>query len=75
MLRDQTAWQYNEVILDSAPYLAELPYSLEAIIGDAAIHAAFLEAFGISADDVPLVAFHPKSGFSRMRGDRREHVG
>ena len=57
---------HNEVIVDAAWYVAHLPQSLEAIIGDQKAHAAFLAEYGLSAEDVPLVRF-TGSSFVRIQ--------
>ena len=49
---------YNEVIIDARVYRAHLPLSLEAVLGDREVHAAFLRRYPhLSAHDVPLVNF------------------
>ena len=46
---------YNEVVIDAATYVKHLPFSLEAIIDDDGLHSRFLQAYGLTATDVPLV--------------------
>ena len=57
---------YNEVIVDARVYKANLPLSLEAVLGDREVHRKFLHRYPhLSADDVPLVNFDG-NGFSRV---------
>lgn len=63
MLEQQPGHMYNEVILDAATYLANLPHSLEAVIGNAAVHAAFLAEYHVASEQVPLVSFEAAAGF------------
>ena len=63
MARDRYNTNYNEVILDGAYWNEQLPQSVEAIITSpddpqaTKIHADFLNTYGLSAEDVPLVVF------------------
>jgi len=55
---------YNEVVVEAKTFNDALPWSVEAIItspGDPTtleMHARFLQTYGITAADVPLVTFH-----------------
>ena len=50
--------EYNEVIANSAWWLAHLPDVVEAVFGDAGVHQAFIAAFrdrGVSEGTHPFV--------------------
>ena len=52
---------YNEVIVDGRHWTDHLPHTIEAFFGTGALareqHSAFLREFGLSSDQVPLMAF------------------
>lgn len=54
---------YNEVMVDTQWYVANMPDAVEAFFeydgygGAAGVHQQFLDHFGLSAADVPLVLF------------------
>lgn len=58
------SYTYNEIVVDAKTYNDELPWSVEAIItspgdpGTLQMHSRFLQTYGITAADVPLVTFH-----------------
>ena len=59
MMRTHAATRrgYNEVVVDARVYKANLPFSLEAIVGDRDVHAAFMRQYPeLDAMDVPLVS-------------------
>ena len=47
----------NEVVVDVATYLHNLPYSVEAILGSTRVHDALLRRYQLTRQDVPLVTF------------------
>ena len=49
--------KYNELVIDTGPYLANLPQSVEAIVGEPSVHAAFLRRYGLTRTQVPLLKF------------------
>ena len=52
--------RYNEVVIDYRYYQRHLPHSVEAFWGDEgdhAVHAAFLEYYGLTSRDVPLLSY------------------
>ena len=60
---------YNEVIVDALYYVRHLPNSLEAMFVKSAgdqttrrAHANFLAAYGLTADDVPLLLYTGNRG-------------
>ena len=66
---------YNEVVVDAQYMKAQLPHSIWGIFYIAAglessegaarwVHTQFLEAFGLSAQDFPLLHFSTTGGFS-----------
>ena len=57
----QHATTYNEVIVDASYMDAHLPQSIEAIISDAAVHKQFVDFYGVSPRDYPLVGFRPEN--------------
>ena len=66
--REKFSRQYNEFIVDGFYWNQNLPHSIEAIvIGDggkakaSALHQRFLEAYSLTAEQVPLVSYHPKN--------------
>ena len=46
---------YNEIIVDTAWVDSHLPESVEAVLWDRATHTQFLQLYGVSATDYPLV--------------------
>jgi len=46
---------YNEVILDGGFWRTHMPEAVEAILGDAGLHRAFVRQYGLSPDRVPLL--------------------
>lgn len=58
------SFTYNEIVIDAKTFNDEMPWSVEAIItspGDPTtleMYAKFLQMYGITAADVPLVTFH-----------------
>ena len=53
--RAKTNRLYNEVVVDGDYWREHLPEAVEAVVGDARMHAAFLRRYGLTADRVPLV--------------------
>lgn len=47
----------SQVVVDARVYRANLPHSLEAILGDRQTHATFLETYSLTSKEVPLVHF------------------
>lgn len=64
---DKLSSTYNEVIADGFYWNKHLPHSIEAIIGSPgepaaqALHAEFLQTYGLSSAQVPLVTFNKES--------------
>jgi len=58
---------YNEVMIDTNHYTSNMPQTLEAFFAPAGgniehaatIHAQFLEHFGLTSVEVPLLIFDP----------------
>ena len=48
---------YNEIIIDPGYWRGHMPGVIEAIVGDAGVHARFLKAYGLSSDTHPLVHY------------------
>ena len=74
---DKLSSTYNEVIADGFYWNQHLPHSIEAIIGSPgepaaqALHAEFLETYGLSSAQVPLVTFNKEildAPFTEERG-------
>lgn len=66
-LKDMLSWYaangkgYNEVIVDAEYHQANLPHSVEAILFDGVTHKAFLDYYGVSAENYPLVYYRPST--------------
>ena len=58
---NQRSDRYNEVVVSAAFWRAHMPSAVEAILGDEGVHRAFLEAYGLSRRDVPLLTFEPNN--------------
>ena len=61
---DKLSSTYNEVVADGSYWNKHLPHSVEAIIGSPgdpaarALHAEFLQTYGLTSEQVPLVTFN-----------------
>ena len=57
--RASTSEEYNEMVLDTQHWQSALPQCIEAFVGvdekARSAHADFLEEYGLTAADVPLV--------------------
>ena len=59
---------YNEVVIDGLAYNRNLPRTVEAFVLGSnddvtkarAVHGRFLEAYGLTAADVPLLRYRPE---------------
>ena len=65
--RTEQSNQYSEFVVDGLYWNLHLPHSVEAfIVGEGgkvaahALHQRFLDAYHLTAQDVPLVSFHPR---------------
>ena len=52
---------YNEIVLDANWWRSHMPAAVEAVVGDASVHAALLKAYGLRAADIPLVELDLKN--------------
>ena len=63
--------EYNEVIANSAWWLAHLPDVVEAVFGDAGVHQAFIAAFrdrGVSEGTHPFVTIDRSDWHNPIKG-------
>ena len=49
----------STVIVDAEYHQQNLPHSVEAFLFDAEAHRAFLDFYGVSAENYPLVYYQP----------------
>jgi hypothetical protein len=56
---NQRSAGYNEIVVSAAFWREHMPSAVEAVIGDEGVHRAFLQAYGLSKRDVPLLTFDP----------------
>ena len=79
-LSDPTYADYNEAVLDGFHHNAALPNSIEAFVfscqaGDSldrvkAVHEEFLNAYGLTSKDVPLVSYMPEATSGEVFSER-----
>ena len=64
--------EYNEFVVPSLWWSEHMPDVIEAIIGDAQVHAAFLRSYRLTADTHPLV-YIDLNGTAPRSPDPMEH--
>lgn len=47
--------RYNEIIVSAEFWRAHMPAAVEAVLGNSEVHAAFVKAYGLRSEEVPLV--------------------
>ena len=65
---------YNEIVLDSASWIEHMPRTIEAVFYNAGgtdwhpaaktLHGKLLAAYGLTAEQVPLLRYDPKRDLS-----------
>ena len=64
---NQRSDRYNEVVVSATFWRDHMPSAVEAVLGDESVHTAFLQAYGLSHNDVPLLTLDPSDFDSPFR--------